>query len=167
MTLSASEIVRLYVDELQSINAVAAKSHQTKQTIRNRLKHAGVTLRDRSEARARVSPHYAKWTPENDAKLRKLWGAGKTATTIANEIGCDLTKSAVTGRAHRMGLVKRPHIIKSATQRAAMLSQVAMSFGARPYRHRSLITFLPESPALEMQLRVEVAKARAERRLAL
>jgi hypothetical protein len=158
MTLTTAEIVRLYVDQRLSINAISARDGRTKQAIRNRLKLAGVTLRDGALSRAMASPHFSAWTAERDDLLRKLWTAGKTCTAIAAELGGGLTKSAVSGRAHRLGLVKRPHIIKSPVQRAAMLSQVATS---APFRHRSLIE-LPEP--LMSRFRECVEAARMERR---
>ena len=43
------------------------------------------------------------WTEERIEKLRKLWGSGKTAAEIAEELG-DVTRNAVIGKANRLGL---------------------------------------------------------------
>lgn len=43
------------------------------------------------------------WTEERIEKLKKLWGSGKTAAEIAEELG-DVTRNAVIGKANRLGL---------------------------------------------------------------
>lgn len=51
------------------------------------------------------------WTEARDNMLRKLWNAGKTGKQIAILMG--LTRNAVIGRAHRLGLDKRANPIKA------------------------------------------------------
>ena len=43
------------------------------------------------------------WTEEKVAKLKELWGKGKTASQIAEIIG-GLSRNAVIGKAHRLNL---------------------------------------------------------------
>ena len=43
------------------------------------------------------------WTEEKVAKLKELWGSGKTANQIAEIIG-GVSRNAVIGKAHRMNL---------------------------------------------------------------
>ena len=43
------------------------------------------------------------WTDEKVAKLKELWGSGKTASQIAEIIG-GVTRNAVIGKSHRMNL---------------------------------------------------------------
>jgi hypothetical protein len=45
-----------------------------------------------------------KWNDENIDRLRKDWAAGLSLPTIAQRLG--KTKSAVTGKAKRLGLKK-------------------------------------------------------------
>lgn len=47
------------------------------------------------------------WTNERIELLKSLWGAGKTAAEIAKELGDNLTRNAVIGKAHRLGLSGR------------------------------------------------------------
>ena len=47
------------------------------------------------------------WTDERIEQLQTLWGAGKTAAEIAKELGEGLTRNAVIGKAHRLGLSGR------------------------------------------------------------
>ena len=43
------------------------------------------------------------WTDEKVAKLKELWGKGKTANQIAEIIG-GISRNAVIGKAHRLNL---------------------------------------------------------------
>lgn len=55
--------------------------------------------------------------PAADDTLRRLWGEGATAAVIAEQMR--LTKNAVVGRAHRLGLSARPSPIRRAPEGAA------------------------------------------------
>lgn len=46
------------------------------------------------------------WTDDRVELLKKLWGDGKTASQIAEELG-GVTRNAVIGKAHRLNLSKR------------------------------------------------------------
>ena len=46
------------------------------------------------------------WTEEKVAKLKELWGKGQTASQIAEIIG-GISRNAVIGKAHRLGLSGR------------------------------------------------------------
>ena len=54
------------------------------------------------------------WTDHRVDELKKLWNEGKTASQIADELG-DVTRNAVIGKAHRLGLSSRPSPIKRKT----------------------------------------------------
>ncbi len=58
------------------------------------------------------------WTKERTSLLEKLWTEGKSAAEIAKELG-GVTRNAVIGKAHRMGLSGRPSPIKKATKSKA------------------------------------------------
>lgn len=47
------------------------------------------------------------WTDERVDMLKKLWDAGKTAADIAQQLGDNITRNAVIGKAHRLGLSGR------------------------------------------------------------
>ena len=53
------------------------------------------------------------WNEENIRELRRLWDAGYSASAIGKQIG--ITKNAVIGKAHRLGLKSRPSPIKRKT----------------------------------------------------
>lgn len=52
------------------------------------------------------------WTDERVELLGKLWLEGRSASQIAAELGMGVTRNAVIGKVHRLGLAGRP---KSAT----------------------------------------------------
>jgi GcrA cell cycle regulator len=58
------------------------------------------------------------WTDERIDKLRSLWGQGLTASQIADELGA-VSRNAVIGKAHRLGLESRPSPVKPGEQAAA------------------------------------------------
>ncbi len=47
------------------------------------------------------------WTDERVNLLKSMWGAGKTAAEIAHQLGGGITRNAVIGKAHRLGLSGR------------------------------------------------------------
>lgn len=76
-------------------------------------------------------PSYWQRNPNAEKILRKLWAEGKSATYILNELGAarELSRNAVIGKAHRLGLDRhrygnntgqcrtREHIIKPKRER--------------------------------------------------
>ena len=47
------------------------------------------------------------WTDERIDRLKELWSQGITASQIADELG-GVSRNAVIGKAHRLGLKARP-----------------------------------------------------------
>ncbi len=52
------------------------------------------------------------WTDERIALLRTSWESGMTASQIAEALGEGVTRNAVIGKAHRLGLEARPSPVK-------------------------------------------------------
>jgi len=52
------------------------------------------------------------WTDERIDRLKSLWGQGMTASQIADELG-GVSRNAVIGKAHRLGLESRPSPVKA------------------------------------------------------
>ena len=46
----------------------------------------------------------AEWDEVRTELLKRLWVAGETARTIAERLGGGVTRNAVIGKAHRLGL---------------------------------------------------------------
>ncbi|KQN06387.1 GcrA family cell cycle regulator [Sphingomonas sp. Leaf25] len=64
------------------------------------------------------------WTEERIATLAKMWESGMTASQIAEELG-GISRNAVIGKAHRLGLQSRPSPVRSAESKAAAASAAA------------------------------------------
>ncbi|WP_298691962.1 GcrA family cell cycle regulator, partial [uncultured Sphingomonas sp.] len=64
------------------------------------------------------------WTDERIDKLRSLWGQGQTASQIADELG-GVSRNAVIGKAHRLGLESRPSPVKGNESAAAPVAEPA------------------------------------------
>lgn len=54
------------------------------------------------------------WTDDKITILQKLWEKGLSASQIATELGDGVTRNAVIGKAHRLGLKSRPSPVKEA-----------------------------------------------------
>jgi GcrA cell cycle regulator len=53
------------------------------------------------------------WTDERIAALRQYWEEGRSASQIAEVLGEGLSRNAVIGKAHRLGLASRPSPLKT------------------------------------------------------
>ena len=49
------------------------------------------------------------WTNERIELLQKLWLEGWSASRIAGELACGITRNAVIGKVYRLGLSGRRH----------------------------------------------------------
>jgi len=58
------------------------------------------------------------WTDERIGTLRKMWEGGATASEIAAELG-GVSRNAVIGKAHRLGLKARPSPVKANEKKKA------------------------------------------------
>ena len=56
------------------------------------------------------------WTDDRITKLKKLWSEGLTTGEIGKRLG--VSKNAVVGKAHRLGLKSRPSPIRRAGKKA-------------------------------------------------
>lgn len=69
------------------------------------------------------------WTDERIERLKELWTQGNTASQIADELG-GVSRNAVIGKAHRLGLQSRPSPVKA--NEPAAVAQPAREFEAQP-----------------------------------
>src|SRR6476619_993789 len=58
------------------------------------------------------------WTEERIERLKKMWHDGATASQIADELG-GVSRNAVIGKAHRLGLEQRPSPVKPGAEKEA------------------------------------------------
>ena len=59
------------------------------------------------------------WTDDRIELLRRLWDQGRSASQIADELGMGVSRNAVIGKAHRLGLRARPSPVKPEPARPA------------------------------------------------
>jgi GcrA cell cycle regulator len=59
------------------------------------------------------------WTPARIGMLQELWGSGLSAKEIAARLGSGITRNAVIGKAHRLGLSSRPSPIKRVAEKGS------------------------------------------------
>jgi GcrA cell cycle regulator len=58
------------------------------------------------------------WTDERIALLKQYWEEGRSASQIAEVLGEGLSRNAVIGKAHRLGLASRPSPLKTGEAKA-------------------------------------------------
>ena len=71
------------------------------------------------------------WTDERIATLKKMWEGGSTASQIADELG-GVSRNAVIGKAHRLGLKSRPSPVKAADKKKAAPATAKPKQAAKP-----------------------------------
>ena len=69
------------------------------------------------------------WTEERIERLKKMWADGATASQIADELG-GVSRNAVIGKAHRLGLEQRPSPVKPGEEKE--VKKVATPAAAAP-----------------------------------
>ncbi|MEL6485590.1 MAG: GcrA family cell cycle regulator [Pseudomonadota bacterium] len=70
------------------------------------------------------------WTDERIATLKKMWEGGATASQIAEELG-GVSRNAVIGKAHRLGLKSRPSPVKANEKKKAAKKAAASKLAAK------------------------------------
>lgn len=91
-----------------------------------------------------------RWTPEKEAKLKRLWGEGWAPSIIADDL--KVTTKAVRGKAARLGLGEHPSVIRAAeTARRAKEARPVTVQSTKPQKpNLSLVAKAdqaPENPA--------------------
>ncbi|MEA3067559.1 MAG: GcrA cell cycle regulator [Sphingomonadales bacterium] len=71
------------------------------------------------------------WTEERIERLKKMWHDGATASQIAEELG-GVSRNAVIGKAHRLGLEQRPSPVKPGEEKEARKSAPAAAAPKAP-----------------------------------
>ena len=85
------------------------------------------------------------WTDERIDQLKKMWADGATASQIADELG-GVSRNAVIGKAHRLGLDARPSPVKAGEEKEkkAAASTASAKSPARDTAARRAATPAPE-----------------------
>jgi GcrA cell cycle regulator len=88
------------------------------------------------------------WTDERIEKLTKMWEGGATASQIAEELG-GVSRNAVIGKAHRLGLKARPSPVKANDKPEAPATPVAKSAKPAADMPRASEAAAPTRPAAQ------------------
>ncbi|HKN41873.1 MAG TPA: GcrA family cell cycle regulator, partial [Sphingomicrobium sp.] len=71
------------------------------------------------------------WTEERIERLRAMWTKGATASQIADELG-GVSRHAVIGKAHRLGLESRPSPVKPGEEKEKKAKAAPAPKAAKP-----------------------------------
>jgi GcrA cell cycle regulator len=71
------------------------------------------------------------WTDERIERLKAMWTKGATASQIADELG-GVSRNAVIGKAHRLGLESRPSPVKPGEEKEKKAKAAPAPKAARP-----------------------------------
>ena len=84
------------------------------------------------------------WTDERIERLTKMWEGGSTASQIADELG-GVSRNAVIGKAHRLGLKARPSPVKANDKDEAAPKAAPAPKAAKPAEPKA--AKIPSEPA--------------------
>ena len=85
------------------------------------------------------------WTEERIERLKKMWHDGATASQIADELG-GVSRNAVIGKAHRLGLEQRPSPVKAGEEKEAK-KPAPLAAASRPLPKADAPRAAPDTPA--------------------
>jgi GcrA cell cycle regulator len=71
------------------------------------------------------------WTDERIERLKAMWTKGATASQIAEELG-GVSRNAVIGKAHRLGLESRPSPVKAGEEKEKKAKAAPAPRAAKP-----------------------------------
>ncbi len=98
------------------------------------------------------------WTDERVELLKKLWQDGLSASQIAAELG-NVTRNAVIGKVHRLGLSGRAKTSAAPVQRQRKISKPTQTPKALVFHHSrggaALAPVMMTSPAEEQVLETQ------------
>src|SRR5271157_1449634 len=94
----------------------------------------GFCARPRSKVKEFTNEAMMSWTDERVEQLRQQWLEGKSASQIATLLGHGLTRNAVIGKVHRLGLAGRAKSPTSTAPRPRVPSSQPAVHRAAPAR---------------------------------
>jgi len=98
------------------------------------------------------------WTDERVELLKKLWLDGHSASQIAAELGHAITRNAVIGKVHRLGLSGRDKLAVAAVPRSRIVAKpTERPQMTRPMPQSRGNTALAMQPMIEPQVNVRPA----------
>lgn len=94
------------------------------------------------------------WTDDRVATLTKMWGEGNSASQIAKELG-GVTRNAVIGKVHRLGLSNRATTSKAAPKKPAAKPKIAT-----PKVSSTTVKSVPIKPVTEIPAARDIPRKR-------
>ena len=91
------------------------------------------------------------WTEERIERLKSMWTEGATASEIADKLG-GVSRNAVIGKAHRLGLEARPSPVKPGEEHAAAPA-------AKPAKKEAAPKAAPPPPPVEENIQAQSSVA--------
>jgi hypothetical protein len=170
LDIDAAEVRTLYCDRRLSCNQIAELLTDrgirvSDEYIRGFLKSIGIEMRSKSLARLLRTGTAGLDDMRDD--IRPLVKQGMSPTQIVKTLGLKCCQQSLLDRLRKWGFrtdAPAPRKPKSASEISVLASAVAC---ARQYQHETLLTFLPENPALETEWRAVLADTRRERAAAM
>ena len=89
------------------------------------------------------------WTDERIDRLKEMWTRGMTASQIADELGA-VSRNAVIGKAHRLGLQSRPSPVKPNEPAPAAAAPAEAAPAPAPAPQPAKVDF-PSTTALDVE----------------
>ncbi len=86
------------------------------------------------------------WTDERIDRLKTMWTSGSTASQIAEDLG-GVSRNAVIGKAHRLGLEARPSPVKSGEEKDKVKKATAPKAAPPPAPSASAPSATTSAPA--------------------
>jgi GcrA cell cycle regulator len=86
------------------------------------------------------------WTDERIERLRTMWENGLTASQIADDLG-GVSRNAVIGKAHRLGLKARPSPVKANDDETKPAAKPKVKAAEKPAAPRAAAAPVAERPA--------------------
>ena len=102
------------------------------------------------------------WTEERIDRLKSMWAEGSTASQIAEELG-GVSRNAVIGKAHRLGLESRPSPVKPGEEKEKKVKAPAPSAPvAIPPAPAASAASKPEKPRVAPRAEIAADEPRPE-----
>ena len=102
------------------------------------------------------------WTEERIERLKAMWTEGATASQIADELG-GVSRNAVIGKAHRLGLEARPSPVKPGEEKERHAPAAASAPAPKPAPAERAAPRAATAPASEQAAPVQPTHQRSQR----
>ena len=106
------------------------------------------------------------WTDERIDRLKAMWAEGSTASQIAEDLG-GVSRNAVIGKAHRLGLESRPSPVRPGEEKEKKAKLAAAAAPAAPPKPDKPVPSRVEGPKAAPKPTPSAVESRPEPKLAV